>query len=80
MHKGKRISFVSLGKLIADAVADGSTVGIMLHHAVMDDDEIDRVSELLGVLSGHANALCMQMKNVSHVTSSDVTDVAVFER
>ena len=79
-RKGKRISFVSLGKLIADAVADGSTVGIMLHHAVMDDDEIDRVSELLGVLSGHANALCMQMKNVSHVTSSDVTDVAVFER
>lgn len=79
-RKGERVSVACLGKLIADAVAEGSNVGIMLHHAVIDDNEIERVGELLEVLSAHTNANCLQMKTVSHGTSADVVNVAVFER
>jgi hypothetical protein len=38
---------------LAAAIAAGGSVGVMLHHAVMDDDDLARADELLALLAGH---------------------------
>ena len=45
-----RFSSAELGAAIADAVADGAPVGVMLHHAVMSRDDRALVAELLSLL------------------------------
>ena len=38
---------------IAGTIQAGGPVGLMFHHAVMDEDEMRRMSELLRFLAGH---------------------------
>jgi hypothetical protein len=61
-QKGERISYPRLGKQIAEALVERQPVGIMLHHAVMDETELVRLGQLLAVFSAHANASCRQLK------------------
>lgn len=58
---GERLSFQSLGTLIADTAKQTGHVGIMLHHELMNSDERDRVSDLLVVLSTRRQAHCKLM-------------------
>jgi uncharacterized protein DUF2334 len=39
--------------LLATAIADGGRIGVMLHHAVMDPDDLARTDELLALLAAH---------------------------
>ena len=68
-RKGARISQQQLGQQIAAASVERRRVGIMLHHAVMDDDEMVPLAQLLALLSGHANARCRQMKALTIATN-----------
>ncbi len=61
-RKSERLSYPCLGKQIAEALVERQPVGIMLHHAVMDETELFRLGQLLAVFSAHANASCRQMK------------------
>ncbi|MEZ5419017.1 MAG: hypothetical protein R2708_17000 [Vicinamibacterales bacterium] len=45
----------------ARRLADGATFGLLLHHAVMDDADVARVGELLGLLAGHPMARAVSM-------------------
>jgi hypothetical protein len=50
---GARLTLAELGELAADRVRSGAPLGVMLHHAVMDDGELAAAGELLDVLAGH---------------------------
>jgi hypothetical protein len=50
---GVRLSPPELGERIAGAIGDGGTVGLMLHHAVMDAGDLRRAHELLSLLASH---------------------------
>jgi hypothetical protein len=56
-----RLSPLDLGVRIAGAIDAGGPVGLMLHHAVMEDDDMRRTSELLGLLAGHERVRAERM-------------------
>jgi predicted deacetylase len=55
---GRRLTFAELGELAAERVRLGSAVGVNLHHAVMDDEELRLLDELCGLLAAHDAARC----------------------
>jgi hypothetical protein len=61
---GARLSFQSLGTLIAKMVKQGRPVGIMLHHELMSADERDLLGDLLVLLSTHRRAHCKLMTEI----------------
>jgi hypothetical protein len=58
---GTRLSFQTLGTLIATKVKQGRPVGIMLHHALMSANECDLLNDLLVLLHRHRAARCKLM-------------------
>jgi len=63
-RKGLRLSFDQLGTALAIAVRTSERVGIMFHHALMDEDELRRANELLALLASHPNAHCYLMEHL----------------
>jgi peptidoglycan/xylan/chitin deacetylase (PgdA/CDA1 family) len=57
----KRLNSLQLGELLAQQIASGQTVGIMLHHAVMDSDDFAMLGELLELFAGHPRVQARQM-------------------
>jgi Uncharacterized protein conserved in bacteria (DUF2334) len=43
-------------RALAAAIASSTYVGVMFHHAVIEDDDLARVEELLALLAGHPHA------------------------
>lgn len=66
----------SLASCITDSVASGQPIGIMLHHAVMDDADLENVSVLLRTLSHHQNAQVALMRNLVSTNSARVPNRA----
>ena len=64
---GERLSFQSLGMLIAKTLKQRQQVGIMLHHELMNADERVRLNNLLFLLSTHRQARCKLMAEVAAV-------------
>jgi predicted deacetylase len=58
----------AIGQAIADGLhpQDQEPLGIMLHHAVMDCDDLDHLQALLRLLREHANARCRLMREFLH--------------
>jgi len=63
-HKGNRISFAELGSQTAGAIRAQSQVGIMLHHAVMEQADFQHLRNLLSLLSTHSKVSCRLMKDI----------------
>lgn len=61
---GVRVSQQVLGQLIAESTKVDRLVGIMLHHAVMDEQELRRLEELLIALEENENVQCRLMREV----------------
>ena len=53
-----------IGELLAVAVSKSAPVGVMLHHAIMNDVERESLSELLKLLSSHSQARCVLMREL----------------
>ena len=53
-----------LGRVIIEQFVDNELTGIMLHHAVMDDDDLLVLSELLPMLSSHRNVQGVLLKEL----------------
>jgi peptidoglycan/xylan/chitin deacetylase (PgdA/CDA1 family) len=66
-RNGERLSYQNLSKQIAEMSAQRPNVGIMLHHAVMDEAELDHLAQLLALLSTHSKASCLQMKALARL-------------
>lgn len=65
--KGERLSFHSLGRVIAKTVKQTQQVGIMLHHELMNSGERDHLNDLLFLLSTHRQARCTLMAEMAVV-------------
>lgn len=63
-RRGERLSRAALGALLAERAAGPAPLGVMLHHAVMNEVERDGVAELLGVLAGHPNTEMCSMARI----------------
>lgn len=66
---GVRLAPPAIGRLVADAIVAGGPVGVMFHHAVMDDEELDRVGALLALLGSHPSAHPLTMREILEVPS-----------
>jgi peptidoglycan/xylan/chitin deacetylase (PgdA/CDA1 family) len=64
-RKGSRLNLNQLGALIADAVKDSYTTGVMFHHAIMNAEERRAVGELLALLAAHNRARCGLMESLA---------------
>ena len=53
-----------IGASLATATASAAAVGVMLHHAIMDDAERERLGQLLKLLSSHSQAKCVSMREL----------------
>ncbi len=65
-HRKKvRLDRMELGRLLAAKLESEASVGIMLHHAVMDADEMQALAQLLSLLARHSNANCQTMQSLA---------------
>jgi hypothetical protein len=60
---GDRLSLEAIAGLAAGAAERGGPVGVMLHHAVMDEDELRAAGDLLTLLAAHDLARCLRMRD-----------------
>ena len=58
---GGRVAAPERGQLLATAASASRPVGVMLHHAVMTDDDLDELDDLLDVLDTHPGAVLTSM-------------------
>src|SRR5689334_19217210 len=70
---GVRLTPLEIGASLNAAARERSAVGVMLHHAVMDQDERTRLAELLRLISSHAQARGVLMRDVSEATGKGET-------
>lgn len=63
---GVRLRSEQVGELFAEAVATGGStpIGIMLHHAEIDEHEHRALAELLGVLAGSSRVRAFPMREL----------------
>jgi predicted deacetylase len=50
-----------LAQRISSATQQAHPIGIMLHHAVMDQQDLRAIEDLLALLANHSNARCLAM-------------------
>ena len=63
-RKGIRLTPLKWGESLAAKLNASTPVGIMFHHAVMDQDEMNATAELLELLRSHASAHCHSMREL----------------
>ncbi len=59
--RGASLGLESFGARCAAAVAAAPRVGVLFHHAVMDDTDRRHAGELLALLGGHPSARCVPL-------------------
>ena len=64
-HKKVRLDRVEWGRTLAAKLEADDSLGIMLHHAVMDAEEMQALAQLLSVLARHPNAECRTMQSLA---------------
>jgi peptidoglycan/xylan/chitin deacetylase (PgdA/CDA1 family) len=53
-----------IGDSLSEAAASGSPVGVMLHHALVNDEGREMIGELLRLLSSHSQVECRLMRDI----------------
>jgi predicted glycosyltransferase len=72
-HRKKvRLDRKEWGRLLAAEIESEDPVGIMLHHAVMDADEMQAFAQLLSLLARHSNANCQTMQSLAAAQISNL--------
>jgi predicted glycosyltransferase len=74
-HRKKvRLNRMEWGKLLAAQLGSEASIGIMLHHAVMDAEEMQALAQLLSVMARHAKAKCCNMQALA---AAQITNMVV---
>lgn len=68
-HKGNRVTFEELAGETISAIRTQPQVGIMLHHAVLEQSDFEHLHNLLSLLSTHPKASCRLMKDIVRQTT-----------
>ena len=64
-HRKKvRLTPDEIGASLSAAVSSQAPVGVMLHHALVDDEEREMIGELLKLLSSRSQVRCRLMRNI----------------
>jgi peptidoglycan/xylan/chitin deacetylase (PgdA/CDA1 family) len=63
-RKGVRLTPDEIGDSLSRAVSAQAPVGVMLHHALVDDEERQRIGELLKLVSSHSQVHCRLMRDL----------------
>jgi len=63
-RNGTRLNRFELVQLIVQVINGGESVGVMLHHEIMDHQEREVLSELLELLSSHPRVKCEHMNEI----------------
>lgn len=64
-HRRKvRLTPHEIGDSLSKAVSSRAPVGVMLHHALVDDEERRKIGELLELLSSHSRVNCRLMRDL----------------
>jgi peptidoglycan/xylan/chitin deacetylase (PgdA/CDA1 family) len=63
-RKNVRLTPNEIGESLSRAVSSQAPVGVMLHHALIDDEERRRISKLLELLSSHSRVNCRLMRDL----------------
>jgi hypothetical protein len=53
-----------LGERIADLIRSESVIGIMLHHAVMDEEDLRLLDDLFRLLRAYSRVKCVPMRSL----------------
>ncbi|HKW76196.1 MAG TPA: DUF2334 domain-containing protein [Terriglobales bacterium] len=61
-RKGIRFTLEDWGKMVAAQLSLAKPIGVMFHHAIMADREMQATDELLSTLAQHPAAKCRNMK------------------
>lgn len=69
--KGVRLSPDLLGSTLAAAVKSSAPVGVMFHHALMNEGERLMAGELLALIARHENARCYLMEQLAPQLSKE---------
>lgn len=71
-QKGGRIAPDALGRLLVkEVLRTEDAIGIMLHHEIMDAEELCSVDELLGLLATHKFAQCRLMRTFTGIGGTE---------
>lgn len=63
-RKKMRLTPNEIGESLSKAASSNGPVGVMLHHALVDDLERQRLGELLELLSSHSQVNCRLMRDL----------------
>jgi hypothetical protein len=63
-RKGERLGRDAIGELLGERAAEPAPLGVMLHHAAMDADDMTAIGELLDLVATHHRARCLTMAAV----------------
>lgn len=63
-RKNVRMTPNEIGDSLRTAVSSQQPVGVMLHHALINDEERERIGELLNLLSSHSQVHCGLMHHL----------------
>jgi predicted deacetylase len=69
-RRGVRVDRVGRGDLLAEAARDARPVGVMLHHAVMTDTDLDELDALLQLVTDHPAVWLRTMAQVAGTASA----------
>jgi len=70
-HRKKvRLNQMEWGELLVSRLESPASVGIMLHHAVMDAEEMQALAQLLSLLARHPNVNCRTMQSLAAPSKS----------
>lgn len=63
-RKGVRLTPNQIGESLSKAASSQAPVGVMLHHALVDEEERQRIGELLKLVSSHSQVSCRLMRDL----------------
>jgi predicted glycosyltransferase len=72
-RKQVRFDRMEWGRSLAAKLENKAAVGIMLHHAVMDAEEMQVLAQLLSVLARHPNANCRTMQALAVAQTTNLS-------
>jgi hypothetical protein len=68
-RKGVALGRDAVGEQLAARAAEPAPLGVMLHHAEMDTEDLTAMSELLDLICAHERARCLSMAAVVEKTT-----------
>jgi predicted deacetylase len=69
---GARLGRAAVGEQLAARAAEAAPLGVMLHHAEMEDEDMAAAAELLDVVGAHPRARCLSMAAVLDTIDTEV--------